>query len=55
MQRNYAVLLLNLIDKQDVDMTIRIAGAIAFKNYVKRNWAAHEVSAATENTLRLSY
>ncbi|XP_011193485.1 exportin-2 [Zeugodacus cucurbitae] len=41
-QRNYAVLLLNLIDKQEVDMTIRIAGAIAFKNYVKRNWAAHE-------------
>ncbi|XP_036346077.1 exportin-2-like [Rhagoletis pomonella] len=41
-QRNYAVLLLNLIDKQEVEMTIRVAGAIAFKNYVKRNWAAHE-------------
>lgn len=27
-----------LIDKPDVDMTIRIAGAIAFKNYIKRNW-----------------
>lgn len=42
-QRNYALLLLNLIDKQDADMTIRVAGAIAFKNYIKRNWAAHEV------------
>ncbi|KAH8377436.1 hypothetical protein KR093_005442 [Drosophila rubida] len=43
-QQNYPVLLLNLIDKADVDMTIRVAGAIAFKNYVKRNWAAHEDS-----------
>lgn len=41
-RRNYAVLLLHLIDKQEIDMTIRIAGAIAFKNYIKRNWAAHE-------------
>jgi len=24
-----------------MDMTTRVAGAIAFKNYVKRNWAAH--------------
>ncbi|XP_068140757.1 exportin-2 [Drosophila tropicalis] len=44
LQQNYAVLLLNLIDKAEMDMTIRIAGAIAFKNYVKRNWAAHEDS-----------
>ncbi|KAH8391270.1 hypothetical protein KR215_009826 [Drosophila sulfurigaster] len=43
-QQNYPVLLLNLIDKGDMDMTIRVAGAIAFKNYVKRNWAAHEDS-----------
>lgn len=27
-----------LIDKNEIDMTIRVAGAIAFKNYVKRNW-----------------
>lgn len=27
-----------LIDKPEVDMTIRTAGAIAFKNYIKRNW-----------------
>ncbi|XP_030384597.1 exportin-2 [Scaptodrosophila lebanonensis] len=44
LQQNYSVLLLNLIDKADMDMTIRVAGAIAFKNYVKRNWAAHEDS-----------
>lgn len=43
-QRNYAVLLLNLIDKAEVDMTIRVAGSIAFKNYIKRNWAINEVS-----------
>jgi exportin-2 (importin alpha re-exporter) len=36
--QNYPLLLLNLIHKSEVDMTIRIAGSIAFKNYIKRNW-----------------
>jgi len=27
-----------LIDRDTVDMTIRVSGAIAFKNYIKRNW-----------------
>lgn len=36
--RNFPQLLLMLIDKNEVDVTIRIAGAIAFKNYIKRNW-----------------
>lgn len=36
--QNYPILLLNLIDKAGVDDTIRVSGAIAFKNYVKRNW-----------------
>ncbi|CAN7996022.1 unnamed protein product [Ixodes hexagonus] len=40
--QNYPVLLLNLVDKADIDMVIRVAGAIAFKNYVKRNWAVPE-------------
>ncbi|KAH8279559.1 hypothetical protein KR018_000957 [Drosophila ironensis] len=44
LQQNYPLLLLNLIDKTEMDMTTRVAGAIAFKNYVKRNWAAHEDS-----------
>ncbi|GIX82326.1 exportin-2 [Caerostris extrusa] len=35
---NYPVLLLTLVDKADVNLTIRIASAITFKNYVKRNW-----------------
>ena len=26
------------MDKAQIDMTVRVAGAIAFKNYVKRNW-----------------
>ncbi|XP_037928334.1 exportin-2 [Teleopsis dalmanni] len=41
-QKNYAVLLLNLIDKADADMTIRVAGAISFKNFIKRNWIAED-------------
>jgi len=37
--KNYSVMLLNLISKRDaVDINIRFAGAIAFKNFVKRNW-----------------
>ncbi|KFM61404.1 Exportin-2, partial [Stegodyphus mimosarum] len=42
--QNYPVLLLTLVDKSDVDLTIRIAGAITFKNYVKRNWRVAEDS-----------
>lgn len=42
--QNYAILLLNLVDKEDIDATIRVAGSIAFKNFVKRNWNAHAVS-----------
>lgn len=42
--KNYPVLLLTLVDKADVDITIRIASAITFKNYVKRNWRIIEDS-----------
>ncbi|KAK5647359.1 hypothetical protein RI129_002251 [Pyrocoelia pectoralis] len=36
--QNYPLLLLHLVHKNEVDITIRTAGAIAFKNYIKRNW-----------------
>ena len=36
--KNYPVLLLHLMDKADMDMFIRVSAAIAFKNFVKRNW-----------------
>jgi hypothetical protein len=36
--QNYPLLLLHLVDRQDVHLTIRVAGAVAFKNYIKRNW-----------------
>ncbi|RLU15268.1 hypothetical protein DMN91_012262 [Ooceraea biroi] len=42
--KNYPLLLLHLVDKSDVNITIRIAGAVAFKNYVKRNWKVEEDS-----------
>lgn len=48
--QNYPVLLLTLIDKNEIDMTIRVAGAIAFKNYVKRNWGAHLVSIINDHS-----
>lgn len=40
--QNYAILILHLIDKETVDLTIRVAAAIAFKNYIKRNWPVEE-------------
>lgn len=40
--QNYPLLLLNLVHKPQVDMTIRVAGAVAFKNYIKRNWFVEE-------------
>ncbi|CAG7684985.1 unnamed protein product [Allacma fusca] len=39
---NYAILLLNLIARENVDLTVRVAGAITFKNFVKRNWKIEE-------------
>ncbi|XP_017781726.1 PREDICTED: exportin-2 [Nicrophorus vespilloides] len=40
--RNYSLLLLHLIHKPEVDMTIRVAGAVAFKNFIKRNWSVED-------------
>ncbi|CAG9765851.1 unnamed protein product [Ceutorhynchus assimilis] len=40
--QNYPLLLLNLVHKPEVDMTVRIAGSVAFKNYIKRNWTVQE-------------
>lgn len=36
--QNYAMLLLQLVDSEQVDQTIRLAAVINFKNFVKRNW-----------------
>lgn len=35
---NYATLLLQLTDNDQVEMHIRLAASINFKNFVKRNW-----------------
>ncbi|XP_026728372.1 exportin-2 [Trichoplusia ni] len=40
--QNYAILLLHVIDKDSVDLTIRVAASIAFKNYIKRNWQVED-------------
>ena len=36
--KNYALLLLMLVDNTDAEMHIRVSAAITFKNFVKRNW-----------------
>ena len=38
----FATILLQLIDCPQLDLTIRMSGAIAFKNFVKRNWSQSE-------------
>lgn len=40
--QNYPLLLLNLVQKAEVDMTIRVIGAVTFKNYIKRNWSVEQ-------------
>lgn len=38
-QKGYAILLLTLLSPENpTDLSIKVAAAIAFKNYVKRNW-----------------
>jgi hypothetical protein len=38
-QKGYSVLLLTLLNPENnADQTIKVAAAIAFKNFVKRNW-----------------
>lgn len=37
-QVGYSILLLQLADSDQVEMHIRLAAAINFKNFVKRNW-----------------
>ena len=36
--QNYTMLLLRLTESEQVEMTIRLAAAINFKNVIKRNW-----------------
>ncbi|XP_014260192.1 exportin-2 [Cimex lectularius] len=42
LNRNYPVLLLRLIDSKEVDPTVRMAGSVVLKNYIKRNWPTEE-------------
>ena len=54
---NYALLVLQLSDTDAVDMTVRLAAAINFKNFVKRNWRIVEdepnkISSADRETIK---
>ena len=42
--QNYALLLLQLADTQEVGSHVRLAASIMFKNFVKRNWRVPEDS-----------
>jgi exportin-2 (importin alpha re-exporter) len=37
-QPNFPIALLKLIANESIDLQIRFAAALFFKNYVKRNW-----------------
>jgi len=54
---NYPVLLLSLLNQEAGDANIKVAGAITFKNYIKRNWAVAEdgpdrIHAADRNQIK---
>ena len=40
--QNYPVLLLSLLNSEAGELNIKVAGAITFKNYIKRNWKVSE-------------
>jgi len=40
--QNYPILLLSLLNNEAGELNIKVAGAITFKNYVKRNWKVSE-------------
>ena len=37
-QAGYSLLLLQLVESEQVDVSVRLAAVINFKNFVKRNW-----------------
>ena len=37
-QAGYSIILLQLADSEQVEISVRLAAAISFKNFVKRNW-----------------
>lgn len=37
-QQGFPLLLLKVISDESVDQTLRFAGAVYFKNYIKRHW-----------------
>lgn len=37
-QKGYPLLLLTLIGRDNADMATRIAGAVTFKNFIKKYW-----------------
>ncbi|XP_033645162.1 exportin-2-like isoform X2 [Asterias rubens] len=54
---NYSILLLQLVSKEDIDITIRISAAITFKNFVRRNWrvvedVANKINDADRNVVK---
>jgi len=38
-KQNYPIILLQLIDRDQIDLIIRVAASITFKNFIKRNWS----------------
>jgi len=37
-QEGFSILLLQLVESDQLDMAVRLAAVINFKNFVKRNW-----------------
>eukprot|EP00117_Sycon_ciliatum_P032906 scpid41873/ scgid25428/ Exportin-2; Cellular apoptosis susceptibility protein; Chromosome segregation 1-like protein; Importin-alpha re-exporter len=58
-QQNYGILLLKLFTRQSSDDIVKLAAAVTFKNFVKRNWPVKEdetdrISAADRSAIKLN-
>lgn len=53
--QNYTLLLLRLVDTEQVEMSVRLAAVINFKNVIKRNWRIVEDQPNKVSTMSCSY
>jgi exportin-2 (importin alpha re-exporter) len=44
--KHFPILLLHVVDQPAIELVIRVSGAVAFKNFVRRNWASEGASAS---------
>ncbi|XP_066597006.1 exportin-2 isoform X2 [Prorops nasuta] len=50
---SYALFMFSLVTKEEIDITVRMAGSVAFKNFIKRYWVVEDdASGASADRIR---